>query len=1718
MSTKIYDEVTVTRQLIGSDIDKVEYVTSDNNTTEPTSGWSTTWPSKVLETQYVWTRITWIKEDGTKEYTYSCSGRKGTEGASVPNIVANPNYYQWGKDVAISITYGHETYPTGSADSETTSETTDEKTGKTTKTTVGIIAVEDLKFLGKQCYLKSSDTDFKLIINNNKIYLDVPSGTTKKLKNITVSLGYYDGDKKTANFHEIDVKTICPYTPDLHIELSDDNLATSSEKGTVTAKLVIGGQAVIPDTGWTVTDSAGNTIAWTQISEQDQAAGIKITATASISYTVQATYDGVTVSAQFKILQVKDGKNAQPYEIDSTAVIHRGPFQDSSTDIIFTAQTTTGGSDENTLIPGTSGVLVAYFGRPGQWSSGNNLASKPLSTETHSITIEASAIKANESDLQVYWFDTWDSTAKTPGKIMYARDTVEYIDSNFDISVDPSYLLLEADSAGKVAMSGETLTAQAYQDGTALDSGVTYTWWWNGVSPSQSWLLGTGATCTEKTWQQLAAETLQSSSNLVKNGYGEYKDNTNFTLKYNTVTDADKTTLGSDVYGYFSNGGFTTEAIPFDINYTYNVEYYYRRKTTGNAYFGIVPYDVDGNHITSRNVMNYNQNLFYLAKDLKKGDTVVYFKSLAKWNVKTSQDYQREFLFFGYKDSTGYTYPDGTYSQYSYPKIYNADTDVNTTNNTITLKAAWTGREFSAGTAVAQVSDGFTYCYIGNLNDSTETNVWKKNTGAISEKGWGASYWRRMKYAKSFKLAFMSSTIVDFAKISVRKYFSGAWNSFTTDGTIAKWQKSTTDSSLAFTGVSGTWDSIKIHCTATKNEATNIKRTATVQIAKNKAGATGEKGDTGATGDNAVQYEIDTNFTEMYVTLYQDTSTDSNGKAISTKTFQYTTNGSAKTINAAANTSMGSFFNAKIYQINGKNRTELPNPPGTITWSSYNGTSQKSTVSGASVAGVSYGSSSSGIKCFPFYDVSDTATGKTHIASYNSMIESQYYVTVTYTLKGETTPRAIKTIPLRRALSNVLAKFETTAYGFNDLTQDGTKGIKFEAANGMEMYVKDIADVGSSNVFSIYTGEANSTNGDKGDAVFQVTNSGDVTMSGTLSMSGLEKVYIFAPQDYIYCSDYWSGTNLSADSRLYFNASLADRITEKIPTSLGLVSTASVSKESEDWVSKDQDNLPLALKQRYKYFYQYTGTNTAPYFKTDDTNVSLLPVLVTNQGISTGYGALKTLIAEESVINKLYTLKILGGNKYVPFQIGDETWDYLKIFGDKITIKACDLHLKSFVEKTTLTSSVDQRLLLGGSGVREAKVFSGTDDVGYFNQVTDPTADQKDKYYYRFGYRSEMSEAFQEAVPNYNGLDGYFIKVSDIQDHEFDPTSKQYYTLKNGMKEPEPVGYLQSISPHYNSNLSFNPSTQTLSTKNISLSSGGKITVINPGGSWGSITSTGTLQTICNYGNGDNAESNTYTPVFSLKHSTNGDTWVAGALLYSGADSYPTASNYFSFEYVNSSGTRTTMMTLNRGSSVGIRVPLVIRQTLTATGLITADGGINTKALSATTGKFTSTLTASGGISATTGTFSSTLKATGLITADGGINTKALSATTGKFTSTLTASGGKLSVTVDSPKTSVRLNARNSAGIGWDNDNYPLTYQEDNNYAVYGKGSPIVVEVGNDTGNVYPILTWNCSYNNEYYSFVMRNDKLYLIKRHRNTTGEWKTYMILMENNWSESW
>ena len=256
--------------------------------------------------------------------------------------------------------------------------------------------------------------------------------------------------------------------------------------------------------------------------------------------------------------------------------------------------------------------------------------------------------------------------------------------------------------------------------------------------------------------------------NLVKNGYGEYLDNTNFNGGVFTKGDCP-----DGAYGYFTYG--KTEKIPFDPTKVYDLEYYVRLHsgvTSGNAYFSIIPFDIDGYEISYRYVTNYNPNLFYLAKDLNKGDTVVYFTDLSKWYTNTKYSYNRSFLFFGYKDSTGYTYPDGTYSRYYYQSVYADDSSVDLKSNTITLSKAWAYGSYKAGTCIAQSSDGSGYCYYGQQGVISNKDWVQKKAIVYAGEGNGqydvCANSRRLQYAKDVSV-FLYNSVADWSKISLRE-------------------------------------------------------------------------------------------------------------------------------------------------------------------------------------------------------------------------------------------------------------------------------------------------------------------------------------------------------------------------------------------------------------------------------------------------------------------------------------------------------------------------------------------------------------------------------------------------------------------------------------------------------------------------------------------------------------------------------------------------------------------------------------------------------------------------------------------------------------------------------------------------------------------------------------------------------------------------------------
>lgn len=223
-------------------------------------------------------------------------------------------------------------------------------------------------------------------------------------------------------------------------------------------------------------------------------------------------------------------------------------------------------------------------------------------------------------------------------------------------------------------------------------------------------------------------------TNLVVNSDLALKNNTNFPdFKY-----------GEDEFGgYVSHTSDTAgtlivndEFIAVDTSKNYLLSMDFKSSNTTSTYFaGIAEYDIDKRLIAANNYMYVSGSLTSLSKDLKQGDTVVYLNDVSGFQVTSSTpSYQRGFIFWDYKDSTGYQYPEGTYSQNVFNNLFDYGS-IDTVNNTITLKKAWTGNTITAGTQLSQCSSGSGYNYSLRNNNtlSTSWNTYSSNiTGVIS--------------------------------------------------------------------------------------------------------------------------------------------------------------------------------------------------------------------------------------------------------------------------------------------------------------------------------------------------------------------------------------------------------------------------------------------------------------------------------------------------------------------------------------------------------------------------------------------------------------------------------------------------------------------------------------------------------------------------------------------------------------------------------------------------------------------------------------------------------------------------------------------------------------------------------------------------------------------------------------------------------------------------
>lgn len=227
------------------------------------------------------------------------------------------------------------------------------------------------------------------------------------------------------------------------------------------------------------------------------------------------------------------------------------------------------------------------------------------------------------------------------------------------------------------------------------------------------------------------------SDNLITNGFGELGNNTNI----GGIFDGADRIVGKGSFRQeeANKGLLFSEHIVIDNKKVYNFDYYmHTLKGVGRSYAMIAPYDVDGKRITypSLGGRNYNSTtpvkFTKLAKPLKVGDTEVFVEDVSLWNGQAPQDYQRSIIMWGYKNSFGYTYPDGTYSQLMQMRTYDIGA-VDTTANKITLNKPWAVANpnssdgiFPVGHTLSPTSDGSTYLYLnGHVNIQVPTTYTK---------------------------------------------------------------------------------------------------------------------------------------------------------------------------------------------------------------------------------------------------------------------------------------------------------------------------------------------------------------------------------------------------------------------------------------------------------------------------------------------------------------------------------------------------------------------------------------------------------------------------------------------------------------------------------------------------------------------------------------------------------------------------------------------------------------------------------------------------------------------------------------------------------------------------------------------------------------------------------------------------------------------------------
>lgn len=269
-------------------------------------------------------------------------------------------------------------------------------------------------------------------------------------------------------------------------------------------------------------------------------------------------------------------------------------------------------------------------------------------------------------------------------------------------------------------------------------------------------------------------------NNLVVNGFGENKKLEPFVANdpFGANDGNGKFVLGDapiDCYGYFNR--CASDLIPYDPNTEYVLSYWSRlnkNSSSGKAWFALFPFDIDKKLIDCTMTPGLNEYTYKLAKDVEAGDEYIYFEDLTNWSTGR---YEWIIAFYNYTDSTGYTYPVGTYTRNFID--YKTQSNLDKANNRIKLASPYSGVTIPKSTPVMQHKWRNRSPYYGQ-NGACTNHEWKHWTNLSIKQTDDVT----LRVTKYLRLGFTFDSVADFAGVSLMPKGANCWSGGSLKGDI----------------------------------------------------------------------------------------------------------------------------------------------------------------------------------------------------------------------------------------------------------------------------------------------------------------------------------------------------------------------------------------------------------------------------------------------------------------------------------------------------------------------------------------------------------------------------------------------------------------------------------------------------------------------------------------------------------------------------------------------------------------------------------------------------------------------------------------------------------------------------------------------------------------------------------------------------------------------